>query len=407
MVSIYALGGVCGANFNPAVSLSLMLCKKDLGPAVSHQVSTVAIYMAVQIAAGIVAGLAYHGILYNVDKPFNLQPGAGYSWWQAFIVEILYTFMLCFVVLNTAAAKARAGKNEFYGLAIGFVIIAGGYAGGHISGGAFNPAVAIGIDLSSANLGFGWCILYTLAEFIGAAIAAGLFHVVRPDENVEEKPLSAKLASEFIGTYFLVLTVGLNVLGGSPAIVWSIAASLMCMIYALGDVSGAHFNPAVTTAILVCGKIDVKDACLYMVAQIVGGILAGLTYFGLEKDAFPLGPSVGFHTWQACVLELIFTFLLAFVVLSVAVPGVGNKGTKAKEIFGLAIGSCVTVGGHAIGVVSGGSLNPAVSIGIFVSSLLATAASHYVIWYVIAELAGGAAAAAIISAVAPREKLNE
>merc|ERR1719456_1719636 len=89
-------------------------------------------------------------------------------------------------------------------------------------------------------------------ELLGAALAAGAFRVVRPDEFRQpgEYTIGTKLCSEFIGTFFLVLTVGLNVLGKSTGPVWSIAASLMCMIYALGNCSGAHFNPAVTLAIL-------------------------------------------------------------------------------------------------------------------------------------------------------------
>merc|ERR1719393_804440 len=163
--------------------------------------------------------------------------------------------MLCFVVLNVATAGKNAG-NQFFGLAIGFVIIAGGYAAGGISGGAFNPAVALGIDVSSAGLGFGWSFAYAGYELIGAALASAMFRVVRPDEfgGEADYSLGTKLVSEFLGTFFLVLTVGLNVLGKSPGPVWSIAAALMCMIYALGNCSGAHFNPAVTLAIIAAGR---------------------------------------------------------------------------------------------------------------------------------------------------------
>merc|ERR1719174_2347393 len=90
--------------------------------------------------------------------------------------------MLCFVVLNVAAPKKHKGKNQFYGLAIGFVIVAGGYAAGHISGGCFNPAVAFGIDVSGFKAGFGWSVAYTFFEIIGAAMAAGLFRVCRPED---------------------------------------------------------------------------------------------------------------------------------------------------------------------------------------------------------------------------------
>merc|ERR1719236_231170 len=110
-------------------------------------------------------------------KAFNLAPGPGFGWASAMTVEILYTFMLCFVVLNVACCTASNG-NEYYGLAIGFVIIAGGYAAGGISGAAFNPAVAFGIDVSSALLGFGWSFAYAGFELLGAALAAGAFRVV-------------------------------------------------------------------------------------------------------------------------------------------------------------------------------------------------------------------------------------
>merc|ERR1719473_2035613 len=193
------------------------------------------------------------------------------------LAEVLYTFMLCFVVLNVATAAKNAG-NQFFGLAIGFVIIAGGYAAGNISGGAFNPAVALGIDVSSAGMGFGWGFAYAGYELLGAVLAAGLFRVVRPDEfgGDENYSLGTKLVSEFLGTFFLVLTVGLNVLGKSPAPVFSIGSALMCMIYALGNCSGAHFNPAVTLAIICSGrnKCPVSEGIAYMFAQITGGIFA-------------------------------------------------------------------------------------------------------------------------------------
>merc|ERR1719231_471566 len=111
---------------------------------------------------------------------------------------------------------------------------------------------------------FWGCFIYTVFELLGDCLAAGAFKVCRgeQEEDANATPsLPAKLLSEFLGTYMLVLTVGLNVLSGSAAGAFSIAASLMCMIFALGSCSGAHFNPAVTTAI-VCskrGKCSPKD----------------------------------------------------------------------------------------------------------------------------------------------------
>merc|ERR1719271_1396546 len=318
------------------------------------------------------------------------------------IVEVLYTCMLCFVVLNVAATKAAQG-HEFYGIAIGFVIVAGGYAAGGISGGAFNPAVALGIDVSSAGLGFGWGFAYTGYELIGAAMAAGMFRVVRPDEygGESEYSLGTKLVSEFIGTFYLVLTVGLNVLGKSPAPVWSIAASLMCMIYALGNCSGAHFNPAVTLAILASGRelITATEALAYMGVQILGGICASFTYAAMHHGAtFPLQPGKGFGFGHAAAAEIIFTFVLCFVVLCVA-----TVKDPSKDMFGLAIASCVTAGGYAIGAVSGGSLNPAVSIGISGSHIIGGGNFYRCLIYSLYEFVGAGLAAGIFMVVHPDE----
>ncbi len=114
-------------------------------------------------------------------RAFNVAPGLGYSWVDAALAETLYTFMLCFVVLNVAVAQTSSG-NQYFGLAIGYVIVAGGYAAGKISGGCFNPAVALGIDASSAHLGFGWSVAYIGFELIGAALAALAYKVVHPEE---------------------------------------------------------------------------------------------------------------------------------------------------------------------------------------------------------------------------------
>jgi len=396
MVSIYALGGVSGANFNPAVSLTLGLSNK-------MEWKEVGIYCVVQILAGITAGLAYGAMLNDV---FNLEPAKGFGWWEAALAEVLYTCMLCFVVLNCAAAnKNGCGTgNQFYGLAIGFVIVAGGYGAGHISGGAFNPAVALGIDVSSAFLGFFWGPVYCVYEVIGACIAAGLFRVVRPDDfddSVTEYSLGAKLVSEFIGTFYLVLTVGLNVLGGSPAPVFSIAAALMCMIYSLGNCSGAHFNPAVTVAILCSGRELIKpvEAAAYMGAQILGGVAAAFTYALMEHGkSFPLGPGAG-HNWVGvAIAEIVYTFVLCFVVLNVA-----TVKTPLSQYFGLAIASCVTAGGYAIGAISGGSLNPAVSIGISSSMMLNGGIFYKCLIYSALELVGAGLAAGTFMVVRPSE----
>lgn len=393
MVMIYALGGVSGAHFNPAVTLSVSVSGKMTGGA-----QQAIVYMVVQVFGGLMAALTYYSIF---KQSFNLEPQGAYTVVQAGVVEVLYTFQLCFVVLNVACCSASK-NNQYYGLAIGSVIIAGGYAVGNISGGAFNPAVALGIDLASISKGFGHSLSYTVFEFIGALLAAGAFRLVRPEDFAAGPAgqLSSKLFAEFLGTYFLVVTVGFCVLGGTTAAAWSIAASLMVMIYALGNVSGGHFNPAVTTAVLLSGrnKISLTDALWYVSAQILGGIAAGLTFVTLLQRAAHLGPVAG-HTWaHAATAEIIFTAVLCFVVLSVA-----TTSTPSRDMFGLAIGSCITVAGFAIGGVSGASLNPAVSLGLDVADAVKGAKFGDSILYSVFELVGAAVAAVAFYGTRPNE----
>jgi aquaporin Z len=361
MVSIYAMGNVSGANFNPAVSFALGLAGKM--PFIE-----VIIYSIVHIVAGILAGLSFRTSLGgHGQKPFLLGPATGFSWYHVMIVEILYTCMLCFVVLNVATARKNV-NNEFYGLAIGFVIIAGGTAVGGISGGVFNPAVAFGIEIPSGH--FGWSYWYTLYQLAGAALAACLFRIVRPDDHGDvsepehfQYNLGTMLVSEFIGTFYLCLTVGFCVLGKSPATPWAAAASLTCMIYSLGNVSGAHFNPSVSLALVLRGEGVFPAACAapYIIVQVISSLFAAFLCKMTHHNAtygFGPGPKATFGWAPIAAAEIMFTFVLCFVVLCVC-----TQAEPLKEFYGLAIGSCVTVGGFAVGAVSGGALNPALALG--------------------------------------------
>mmetsp|Transcript_54712 Transcript_54712/g.175496 ORF Transcript_54712/g.175496 Transcript_54712/m.175496 type:complete len:455 (-) Transcript_54712:342-1706(-) len=399
MVGIYALGGASGANFNPAVSLALGLTGK-----MEDGWKQVGVYCIVQTLAGIFAAVCY--CLLWKDS-FNLGPTKGFGWWQAMLCETFYTFMLVFVVLNSAASKKLGGKNQFYGLAIGFVIVAGAYGPGAVSGGCFNPAVAIAIDTSSIALGFGWCAIYTIFEFLGAVLAVAAFWALRPEESNGEEPpvtysIKSKAIGESIGTFMLVLTAGLNVLTASKAAAFSIAASLMCMIYAIGDVSGAHFNPAVTLAILLSGrgKIAPGEAGIYVACQLVAGLLGALAYAAIMGGiTFPIGPGRGFGWPAVATAEIAFTFVLAFVVLCVAT----REKAPAPEMTGFIIGSCVTVGGLAIGIISGGSLNPAVSFGIATARIIFGGTFYRGVFYMILEALGAVIAAGLFRATYTEE----
>jgi aquaporin Z len=408
MVCIYTFGGVSGANFNPAVSVTLGLIKTLGGKDIGMGWDDVGVYSIVQLIAGAVAGVGYK-LLFG--KAFHLHPAHGFGLRSAGPCEMWYTFVLCFVVLNVAVAK-KTTPNHYYGLAIGFVIVAGAFGAGAVSGGCFNPAVAFGIAAASMEgPSFQWFFFYTVYQIIGSTIAAVLFKHVRSDEfgeggEVTPRPsASTKYICEMVGTFVLVLTVGLNVLGKSPAGAFSIAASLMCMIYALGDISGAHFNPAVTLAIY-CSKWNTMsggEAAQYMLSQIVGALLASYTYAYIHYwQTFPLGPGKGYTWTQVAIAEFMFTFVLCLIVLCVAV----SEKTKAPNMFGLAIGSCVTVGGCAIGSISGGALNPAVAAGIAGSEIINGGFFFKAFFYAFFEFLGAAAAAGVVSQTHVEEKVG-
>jgi len=365
MVSVYALGGISGANFNPAVTFALALVEFIGGPVKGFLFKKLFMYWGAQIAGGIAGGFCYRAVF---DHGIQLGPqDVKFRAADVGILEIIYTFMLCFVVLNVAVAKENQ-PNQYFGLAIGGVIFAGAYGAGAVCGGCFNPAVALGLDISHINHFYPkWSPFYVLCQLMAGALAAGCFRLVRssnfPGGNKETSE-GARFLAEFLGTYMLVLTVGLNVLAKSPAAGYSIASSLMSMIYALGSVSGAHFNPAVTLAVYLTGRtseLTPMRVAGYVGAQMLAGKLAAMTYTSVYSgQSFPLGPGEGYGMEALGIVEVAFTLLLSYVVLAVAV----STTTNSSNNFGFAIGACVTVAGNAGGPISGGAFNPAVAFGI-------------------------------------------
>lgn len=390
-VLIYALGGISGANFNPAVTTALFVSKKLGGPGVDGQ--TAGMYVAVQLVAGICCGLCFVNMF---TDSFKVGPGAGFSWTDACFCEFLYSALLCFVVLNTTASKKHGTEgNQFFGLAIGGMVMAGSIATKPVSGGLLNPAVTIGADMAGAGLGWGNSLIYALFQLLGGVVAGLLFPFVRPGDFGCQPTPSTGLLSEAIGTFALVVTVGLAVMAETPMAVPAIAACLMSLVYSLGDVSGAHFNPAVTTAVLVSGydkEMVPRRAGHYVITQIVSAIVAGWIYCLIHQGySFPLGPGEGFSVLAAVTAEMIFTTVLAFVVLATAV----SERTLVNQLFGLAIGLCIVAGGLAAGKISGACLNPAVSIGIF-ASFGGWNSLKMAMRYCFFQLCGGAAAGGIV-----------
>jgi aquaporin Z len=195
-----------------------------------------------------------------------------------------------------------------------------------------------------------------------------------------------KYLVEFIGTFFLVLTVGMTVIepGAGNLAPLAIGSALMIMVYAGGHVSGGHYNPAVTVAVWLRGRCSKADVPGYLGSQFAAGIVAALVVLGLKGD--PTVTPKDITVFPALIAELIGTFALAYVVLNVATA----KATSGNSYYGLAIGFTVTTMAFALGGISGGAFNPAVAVGITVMHL----AKVSNLWiYLAANLAAGALAA--------------
>jgi aquaporin Z len=207
-----------------------------------------------------------------------------------------------------------------------------------------------------------------------------------------------KLIVEFIGTFFLVLTIGLSVIGGAGSFApFAIAAGLMVMIYAGGHVSGAHYNPAVTIAVLLRGRATPKEVGPYWLAQIVGAVLAALAVKALLPEQAAKVAAMTIDTPRALLAEFLFTFALAYVILNVATA----KGTASNSFYGVAIALTVLTGAITVGGISGGVFNPAVAIGIRMMGLAAWSN----LWvYLVANFAGAVVAAMVFRAVNPDDR---
>ena len=198
--------------------------------------------------------------------------------------------------------------------------------------------------------------------------------------------------TEFIGTFFLVLTVGFTVLNGSPLAPLAIGSALMIMVYMGGHISGGHYNPAVTLAVLMRGKLSMAEAVPYWVSQLLGAFAASVVVYIVLGRTFAPAPDGGANGFQALLVEFLYTFALCLVVLNVAT----SRKTAGNSYYGLAIGFTVVVGAFAGGPVSGGAFNPAVGAGPILLKAMAGHGGLSHLWiYLVGPLAGGALAATV------------
>ena len=200
------------------------------------------------------------------------------------------------------------------------------------------------------------------------------------------KELLKKCLVEFIGTFFLVLTIGCCVYSSESGIIAPLAIGfvLMIMVYAGGYVSGGHYNPAVSLACLIRGVLGAKDMVFYWISQILAGFTAALV---VKQIVYvPDSNIVSFCPCKMIICELLFTFALCYVVLHCAT----SKETEGNSYYGLAIGSTVMVGAFATAGLCFGAFNPAVAIGL----LTFGAAAKLIGITIVVNLVGGILAGA-------------
>jgi len=212
-----------------------------------------------------------------------------------------------------------------------------------------------------------------------------------------------KYLAEAIGTFALVFcgTGAIIINQEQGGVITHVGISItfglivMAMIYALGDISGAHFNPAVTVAFAIGKKFPVKEIVPYFISQAIGAFVASI----ILRFLFPMNKILGTTLpaglpMQSFVLELILTFILMFVIIHVA------TGSKEQGMFaGLAIGSVVLLEAMFGGPVSGASMNPIRSL----APALVSGHTEYLWIYLIAPCLG--AALAILAWKGLKEKI--
>jgi glycerol uptake facilitator-like aquaporin len=379
MMSTYSFAAVSGAHLNPAVSVAVGL--SDFGDWIK-----LTKYIAAQFL-GSAAGVALSCLTYRKNALEAIGPRNGYHDGTCVAVEVIYTATLCLVYLNVTLSRSnnsvKAG-NQFYALAIGFAMAAGCWASEDISGAIFNPGLALAVDFQNVRNGVGHGFTYIVAELLGAFFASIAYRVIRPSEDVEDHELwatsqvskhdvitNAKLAAEGAGTWITVFTFGMTTLSKTytnerP---FAAAAALISMHYALADVSGGHFNPAVTFSVMLNGrgKCSTKQGMAFMAVQIVSASVAGLFYMAIRYpksfEAIPEASETKYGRLPMSMVDMIYAFVVCYTALATFTI-VGIKANLKRNYFdGLAYGLSSAVGGFAMLHLLNSLANPALTLG--------------------------------------------
>lgn len=471
MAATYSMSSASGGHLNPAVSLAFGFTRKVYWRRVWS-------FMILQILGGMAASETVR-IMMQKALP-AVEPKPFYNTVDAAVVEGVYSFLICFVALNCMASlqnNPKGNRNQFFGLAIGLTVIAGGGPASEVSGGFLNPAITLGFLAVSPPDHILRSGILVGAQFAGAFVSAIIFFMTRPEELValgvttgeglgcsricsafralnlcgnlcgkrqreegdeeeegahsssEEEvdvptgprkyvaPWPARMMSEFIGTYMVVLTFGLcavasnrqlqedkktllsQLLAGSEPQIgthshtsflndavstpWCTGAALTALTYALGTVSGAEFNPAVTLAAMLSSRDPFvwAEAPTRLIAQSIAAVSASITTMFVCRgqnrvvgQSLPyLGPGKDYSWTLLTAGELFFTATLAYIVLcatKIDSPRYPKATSTSNFDFGLAVGFVYMAGGWLIQPISGGMMNPATSLGTATSDVV-------------------------------------
>ena len=201
----------------------------------------------------------------------------------------------------------------------------------------------------------------------------------------------AKLLTELVGSFVFMTVIALA--GGIGQLApLAIGLALCAMVYMGGHVSGAHYNPAVSFAMLLRRVIDARTMASYWGAQVLAAVVAFTVGYMLTGRAAGVHPGAGVSWLSALAAELIFSAALVTVILNVA----ATRATAGNSFYGIAIGFTVAAGAFAVGPISGAAFNPAVGIGATVAGALFGHGSWSDLWlYVVGPFTGAAIAAGI------------
>ena len=194
-----------------------------------------------------------------------------------------------------------------------------------------------------------------------------------------------KYLTELIGTFFLVLIIGLS---KNPL---AIGFGLTILVYMGAHISGAHYNPAVSLAMLLRKEINISDFIKYISSQVLGASLAAYVVSIMSSNMI-VQPDLQEPVAIILLAELMFTYLLVFVILNVAT----HPNLEGNSFYGFAIGLTVMTGAYCVGPLSGGVFNPAVSIGPSLIDLVTgNGISQHFLWYYLTAPVAGSVLAVI------------